>query len=131
MRSYLLPLIMLLVIPTYSHAYDYERALNNFAHDCAECATFFLITSDQLETGKKGSGAGLMKMSEKLVDLSIMASSAKITDSRIQMSLEDMFKEIGSKSGGNSILINKYRNRCKELHDKPFQRLKYWIDKKD
>ena len=123
-------LSFLLLFPVGSaSAYDPERASNNLAHEFAECAAYYSISSEIISRTKPevakqiDDAAGLAYMGSKTL------TSKKVTEARVEMAIKSMTKELDNDIANFSILINKYSDNCQEAVTDPEARMNYWLQK--
>lgn len=113
-----------------SHAYEQDLAVNNLAHDFAQCAAYYTLAS-------KGAGqrdpdlAGKMNQAANFsLEMSTGLTNQKVAAARYNMSLKLMMDDMGDSFNNFSIVINQYADQCREIMDDPKKRLQYWQDKK-
>lgn len=114
-----------------SRAYEQELAVNNLAHDFAQCAAYYTLASKG--AGKRDADLALkMNQAANLaLEMSTELTSKKVTAARYNMSLKSMMDDMDDTFNNFSIVINQYADQCKELMDDPKTRLQYWLDRKD
>ena len=111
--------------------------LNNLQEDFTTCYTYFKIAEEGLSRGKnvdEKTIAGLRRSSEISLqsaylvgeELNMKIESMK---ARVKMSFEKMQKEIGSDFINFSVILDKYAYYCKEVIEKPEERMTYWENK--
>ena len=126
----LLSVPIILVWQSTGVAYDSERAKNNFAHDLAQCAAYYMLVSKapslDESTSKKlwDSGMSLSVFSAQL-------TSEKLALARVDLEMITMQREMENTWDNTSIINNKYGYFCKDLAEKPESRLQYWLNKED
>lgn len=128
--KYILSTTILLLLLSQGIAYEPERAKNNFAHELAECAAYFMLVSQAPNLDKQAS--------QKLWDtgmspsvLSAQLTSEKLALSRVELAMKTMKRETDGKWDNISIINNKYGYPCQDLTKDPESRLEYWLNKKD
>jgi hypothetical protein len=130
MLSLLRYVSFLLLLPVGSvSAYEPERAVNNLAHEFAECVAYYAISSKIIEpqdpkAAKKLDQAGLQALAG-----STALSSKKVTEARIEMAAKSMTKDLDNDMANFSILLNKYSDSCGEAVTDPEARMNYWLKK--
>ena len=111
-------------------AYDTERAMNNFAHELADCAAFYMLSSKapglDESTSKKLLDGGLV-----FSELSAKFTNEKLALARFELAVESMGREMENNWSNFSILLNKYGYPCKDLLENPEAKLQHWLNKKD
>lgn len=121
--------LMPIILPALCFGYDEERAMNNLAHDYAICSAYYALMSE----GSKKSGKeieGMLDLSFKAFQMSVELTNQKLTTARVELSVKDMKEDMDNNWSNASIVINKYAYFCRDLFDKPEERMKYWLDKK-
>ena len=133
----LLAIFMVTAFQNTVFAYDFERALNNLSDEFVQCASFFTIANAATEntpndnaTQKQETLSKLNASYEKMIDLALLSSSQEVVMARYKINVDEMSKKIKYNYSNISILFVEYIELCPEARDKPFQRLKYWLDKK-
>ena len=111
--------------------------LNNLQEDFTTCYSYFKIAEEGFSRGKnvdEKTIAGLRRSSEISLqsaylvgeELNMKIESMK---ARVKMSFEKMQKEIGSDFINFSVILDKYAYYCKEVIEKPEERMIYWENK--
>ena len=111
--------------------------LNNLQEDFTTCYSYFKIAEEGFSRGKnvdEKTIAGLRRSSEISLqsaylvgeELNMKIESMK---ARVKMSFEKMQKEIGSDFINFSVILDKYAYYCKEVIEKPEERMTYWENK--
>lgn len=112
-----------------AYCYDAERAKANLASDFAECAAFYVISSD----GLKRAGEDTTLIDEAFstaYDSAVMFSNRAVSEARIKLSMDEQADLQKHDFSNFAILIEKYGKFCKELLESPENRLLFWLDKK-
>lgn len=126
----LIMLAMVLAFTTSNgFAYTYDRALANLSDEFTECACFYSISAGALES-VESDPKKLKEAVEKSIEFAVLASNVKVTESRLVLHCDEMSNLIDKNYSNISILLVKHAETCKEMVAKPFDRLKYWIEKK-
>lgn len=115
---------------TSLYAYEPERATNNLAHEYAECAAYFFVTS-KVPGLPENAKEAYNDRAEAAVAISVKLTSDKLTVARVQLSTKDIMKEMDNDWGNSSIIINKYLDKCTGLMKDPRERMAYYLNKKD
>ena len=122
--------ILLLGYAENSSSYDKDRALNNFGHEAAQCAAYYLTVSNapglSNEVAKK-----LKETATSLTDISRKATNDELTLARTQLEVDTIARDMHNSWANVSIINNKYGYRCKDLAENPAGRFRYWLDKED
>ena len=121
---------LLAVLATPSFAYEEEQAVNNFAHEAAECAAFYLIGSVAPGLGKETSQK-LVLNAAVVFELSMKLTSKELTNARMLLATESMKRDMKHNWSNVSIVLQKYGFPCKDFSEDPEARLTYWLAKQD
>tara|TARA_B100000965_G_C19400363_1_gene672994 strand:+ start:300 stop:719 length:420 start_codon:yes stop_codon:yes gene_type:complete len=111
--------------------------LNNLQEDFTTCYTYFKIAEEGLSRGKnvdEKTIAGLRRSSEISLQSAYLVGEElnmkiEAMKARVKMSFEKMQKEIGSDFINFSVILDKYAYYCKEVIEKPEERMIYWENK--
>ena len=111
--------------------------LNNLQEDFTTCYTYFKIAEEGLSRGKnvdEKTIAGLRRSSEISLQSAYLLGEElnmkiEAMKARVKMSFEKMQKEIGSDFINFSVILDKYAYYCKEVIEKPEERMIYWENK--
>jgi hypothetical protein len=123
-------LSFLLLYPVGSaSAYDPERASNNLAHEFAECAAYYSISSEIISRTKPEVAKQIDDAADRAYVGSRTLTSKKVTEARVEMAVKSMTKELDNDIANFSILINKYSDNCQEAVTDPEARMNYWLKK--
>jgi hypothetical protein len=121
-----------LVLPIgAAFAYEPERAVNNLAHELAECAGFYVISEKILQAQEPKLAERMSEAADNALDYSKTLTSEKLTRARTEMAIKSMMKEIDNDAMNYSILLNKYADNCGEAVSDPMKRMEYWQKKQD
>ncbi|EJM09794.1 hypothetical protein PMI21_05526 [Pseudomonas sp. GM18] len=110
-------------------AYEPDRALNNLAHELAECAGFYVVSAKILESQNPELAERSNKAADTALDYSKALTSAKLTRARTEMAIKSMLKDLDNDVSNFSILLNKYADQCGETVSDPVKRMDYWKQK--
>ncbi|MHA6180392.1 hypothetical protein [Pseudomonas mohnii] len=121
----------LLLLACSASAYEPERAINNFAHELAECAGFYVISAKILEAQKPELAERSNNAADSALEYSKALTSEKLTRARTEMAIKSMMKDIDNDAANFSILLNKYADQCGEAVSDPVKRMEYWNKKQD
>lgn len=120
----------LLLLPVGSAAaYDPERASNNLAHEFAECAAYYSITSEIISRTKPEAAKQFDAAAESAYMGARTLTNKKVADARVEMAIKSMSKELDNDISNFSILLNKYSDNCQEAVTDPEARMNYWLKK--
>lgn len=122
----------LLLFPVGSaSAYDPERASNNLAHEFAECAAYYSISSEIISRTKPEVAKQIEEAADRAYVGARTLTSKKVTEARVDMAIKSMIKELDNDIANFSILLNKYSDSCGEAITDPEARMNYWLKKQD
>jgi len=123
-------LSFLLLLPVGSaSAYDPERASNNLAHEFAECAAYYSISSKIIARTKPEVAKRIDDFAALAFEGSNTLTSEKVTNARVEMAIKSMVKELDNDIANFSILLNKYSDSCGAAINNPEARMTYWLEK--
>lgn len=123
---------VVLVLPIgAAFAYEPERAVNNLAHELAECAGYYVISEKILQAQDPKLAERMSEAADSALDYSKILTSEKLTRARTEMAIKSMMKEIDNDAMNYSILLNKYADNCGEAVSDPMKRMEYWNKKQD
>jgi len=121
-------LLCLLLYPPIAYCYDAERAKANLASDYAECAAYYLLSSEGLK--RAGKDTTMVDEAFKAAyDFAVKISNQEVTEARIKLSLDEQTELQGHDFSNFAIVIEKYGKFCKDLLEAPEKRLQFWLDK--
>lgn len=140
MKKFLI--IMNLVLFLSSDAYADKKQkyiLNNLQQDFTTCYCYFKIAEEGLSRGSKvdkNSIAALKKSAEMSLQSAFLVGEKlnmkrKAMTARIKISFQEMKEEIGSDFINFSVILEKYAVYCKDVIEKPKERMEYWENKFD
>ena len=127
LRKYL---AVFLVLPAgLASAYEPERASNNLAHEFAECAAYYSITSKIVSRSKPEEAKKFDKAASLATAGSNVLTSEKVTNARVEMAIKSMVRELDNDIANFSLLLNKYSDSCGAAINDPEARMNYWLKK--
>ena len=111
--------------------------LNNLQEDFTTCYSYFKIAEEGFSRGTnvdEKTIAGLRKSSEISLQSAYLVGEElnmklEAMRARVKMSFEKMKKEIGSDFINFSIILDKYAYYCRDVIEKPEERMSYWENK--
>ena len=125
-------ILFVLLLPLgAAFAYEPERAVNNLAHELAECACFYLLSSKLIQSQKPELAEQSNQAAVSALAYSKALTSETLTRARTEMAIKSMLKEIDNDAVNYSILLNKYADQCGETVADPVTRMDYWNKKQD
>ena len=119
------------MLPALSWAYEPGRAKNNYSHELAECATFYLLGAESVRRTGDNELAGQLTYSANIAMLmSAKLNNKEVLEARIKMATDEQMKLMKHDYSNTSILLEKYKDSCKFAIENSDKRLQYWLDKK-
>ena len=107
-----------------------DRATSSFSHELAECAAFSLLGAEAVGRNGNEQLKGSLNESALLASkLSINLSSEKVFKARVGMAVDEQKKIIGNDFSNISLLLQKYKDVCREAVRNPKTRFNYWVNK--
>ena len=111
--------------------------LNNLQEDFTTCYSYFKIAEEGLSRGSKtnqDTTSGLRRSADISLESAYLVGKqlnmkTEAMTARVKMSFEKMQKEMGSDFINFSIVLDKYAYYCKEVIEKPEERMQYWENK--
>jgi hypothetical protein len=123
---------VVLVLPLgAAFAYEPELAVNNYAHELAECSAFYMLSSVIVKAQKSNISKNAEKLGGLAIKSSAMLTSEKLALARAEMATQTMLKEINNDAVNFSILLNKYADPCREALSDSKVRMDYWLNTHD
>jgi hypothetical protein len=123
--------VLLLLPMGGAFAYELERAVNNLAHELAECAGFYVISEKILHAQEPKLAERSQAAADSALEYSTTLTNEKLTRARAEMAIKSMMKEIDNDAMNYSILLNKYADNCGQAVSDPKKRMEYWQKKQD
>lgn len=116
-----------------AHAYDPERAQNDYGHELAQCAAYLTVAEGCIENIDPGGAAGepLRSAAIAAYAMAVKSSSEDVAAARVKLEIEDIDKLIENQCSNISIAIQKYHDGCTQAIGDPETRYQYWLDKED
>jgi hypothetical protein len=107
---------------------------SNLIDDHAACYVFYKISEEGLNRDTTKPKVNYTNITDSLVNkMSILGNQSSIKQEAILAKIELNMKDLKNQMGGDfknySILLNKYGQFCKDLVEKPDNRMKYWADR--
>ncbi len=122
----------LLLLPIASvSAYEPERAVNNLAHELAECVAYYAISSKLIEPQNPKTAKQLDHAAMLALEGANALTSKKVTEARVEMAAKSMTNDLSNDITNFSIILNKYSDSCGEAINSPEARMNYWLKKHD
>ncbi|NMY12689.1 hypothetical protein HBO38_30420 [Pseudomonas veronii] len=124
-------LVLIAMLPDFVMAYESKRAANNLAHEYAECAAFYTVSSTLFESQDPKLAERMNQSAINAMNYSQILTSEKLTDARIEMAVKSIIRDLDNDIANVSIILNKYSDRCVEAMTDPEARMDYWLKKQD
>lgn len=107
---------------------------SNLIDDHAACYVFYKISEEGLNRDSTKPKINYTNITDSLINrMSILGKDSLIKQETIIAKIELNMKDLKNQMGGDfvnySILLNKYGQFCKDLVEKPENRMKYWADR--
>ena len=108
-------------------AYEGERLKQNVGQDYANCASFYAISSEMYRRNNDIEGERQFhNLSTKSIEMGLVVFSQKELEAKIELALGQMKTVVREQSF--SRLIIDFGQLCKDIMEKPQQRILYWKD---
>ena len=107
---------------------------SNLIDEHASCYVFYKISEEGLNRDTTKPKVNYTSTTESLINkMIILGNYSSIKEetiiAKIELSMKDLKNQMGSDFKNYSILLNKYGQFCKDLVEKPDNRMKYWTDR--
>ena len=111
--------------------------LNNLQEDFTTCYSYYKIAGEGISRGREldqetidglNRSADIALQSAYLIGQQLNMKTEAMS-ARVKMAFKTMQKEMGSDFINFSIILDKYAYYCKDVIEKPEQRIKYWENK--
>jgi hypothetical protein len=111
--------------------------LNNLQEDFTTCYSYYKIAGEGISRGRELDQEtidGLNRSAEIALESAYLIGQqlnmkTEAMSARVKMAFKTMQKEMGSDFINFSIILDKYAYYCKDVIEKPEQRIKYWENK--
>ena len=138
MKKILLTLFVSQVLSGGSFADEKQNyVLNNLQEDFTTCYSYYKIAGEGISRGREldkdavdglNRSANISLESAYLIGQQLNMKTEAMT-ARVKMAFERMQEEMGSDFINFSIILDKYAYYCKDVIEKPEERMKYWENK--
>ena len=138
MKKFLLTIIFTLVIIGASSADEKQTyVLNNLQEDFTTCYSYYKIAGEGISRGREldqetidglNRSADIALQSAYLIGQQLNMKTEAMS-ARVEMAFQKMSDEMGSDFINFSVILNKYAYYCKDVIEKPEQRMQYWENK--
>ena len=107
---------------------------SNLIDEHAICYVFYKIIEEVLNRDSTKPKINYTSITDSLINkMIILGNYSSIKEeaiiAKIELSMKDLKNQMGSDFKNYSILLNKYGQFCKDLVEKPDNRMKYWADR--
>ena len=121
------------LIVVSAHAYEPERAQDNYAHELAQCSAYLTVAEGCIENTDPGGVAGepLRSAAIAAYAMAVKSSSEDVAAARVKLEIDAIDKLIENQCSNISIAIVKYNDDCTQAIGDPETRYQYWLDKED
>ena len=138
MKKFLLTIIFTLVIIGASSADEKQTyVLNNLQEDFTTCYSYYKIAGEGISRGRELDQEtidGLNRAAEIALESAYLIGQqlnmkTEAMSARVKMAFQRMQDEMGSDFINFSVILDKYAYYCKDVIEKPEQRIQYWENK--
>ena len=125
-----LTLLLLSVIPAPALAYDSDGVKRHFGQELAGCAAYFSIAAEvSNRLGNVPEAVALQRRADRVMEMGRMLTTDELTQTRFAAALEAEAK-INNGKNGYAKLFRKFDASCRQMMERPQQRIEYWEKKK-
>jgi hypothetical protein len=107
---------------------------SNLIDEHASCYVFYMTSEEGLNRDPAKKKVNYKNITDSLINkMLLLAKQSSIKEetitAKIQLNMKDFEKQMGGDFKNYSIVLNKYGQFCKDLFEKPENRMKYWVDR--
>jgi hypothetical protein len=107
---------------------------SNLIDEHANCYVFYKISEEGLNRDTTKPKVNYAHITDSLINkMSILGKQSSIKQetilAKIELSMKDLKNQMGGDFKNYSIILNKYGQFCKDLVEKPENRMKHWADR--
>ena len=107
---------------------------SNMIDEHANCYVFYKISEEGLNRDTTKPKVNYVSITDSLINkMLILGKHSSIKEetilAKIELSMKDLKNQMGGDFKNYSIILNKYGQFCKDLVEKPENRMKYWADR--
>ena len=107
---------------------------SNMIDEHANCYVFYKISEEGLNRDTTKPKVNYANITDSLINkMSILGKQSSIKQetilAKIELSMKDLKNQMGGDFKNYSIILNKYGQFCKDLVEKPDNRMKHWTDR--
>ena len=138
MKKILLTIFFTLVLSGGASADEKQTyVLNNLQEDFTTCYSYYKIAGEGISRGREldqdtieglNRSADIALQSAYLIGQQLNMKTEAMS-ARVEMAFQKMSDEMGSDFINFSVILNKYAYYCKDVIEKPEQRMQYWESK--
>ena len=138
MKKLLLTILFTLVLSGGAIADEKQTyILNNLQEDFTTCYSYYKIAGEGISRGREldqetigglNRSADIALQSAYLIGQQLNMKTEAMS-ARVEMAFQKMSDEMGSDFINFSVILNKYAYYCKDVIEKPEQRMQYWESK--
>ena len=138
MKKILLTIFFTLVLSGGASADEKQTyVLNNLQEDFTTCYSYYKIAGEGISRGRELDQEtidGLNRSAEIALESAYLIGQqlnmkTEAMSARVKMAFQRMQEEMGSDFINFSVILNKYAYYCKDVIEKPEQRIQYWEKK--
>ena len=107
---------------------------SNLMDEHANCYVFYKISEEGLNRDTTKPKVNYASITDSLINkMLILGQHSSIKEetilAKIELSMKDLKNQMGGDFKNYSIILNKYGQFCKDLVEKPENRMKHWADR--
>ena len=107
---------------------------SNLIDEHANCYVFYKISEEGLNRDTTKAKVNYASITDSLINkMLILGQHSSIKEetilAKIELSMKDLKNQMGGDFKNYSIILNKYGQFCKDLVEKPENRMKHWADR--
>lgn len=107
---------------------------SNLIDEYAACFSFYKISEEGLNRDNTKPKVNYTNITDSLINkMSILGKQSSIKQetilAKIELSMKDLKNQMNGDFKNYSIILNKYGQFCKDLVEKPENRMKHWADR--
>jgi hypothetical protein len=107
---------------------------SNMIDEHANCYVFYKISEEGLNRDTTKPKVNYVSITDSLINkMLILGKHSSIKEetilAKIELSMKDLKNQMGGDFKNYSIILNKYGQFCKDLVEKPDNRMKHWADR--
>jgi hypothetical protein len=113
-----------------------QDARDNVAAELSQCAAYYVLVAAKIEASdfpgpNRNKGVAQAKQaSEIAIGMAAQLSSADVAAARMDLARQTMEREMKNDWGNFSLIAVRYLRSCKDIVERPDERLAYWLKEK-